>query len=318
MNTHIDPNFMHSVLEGFQGYHFQVFASGRAKITLQHDGTRQAEYYAVRPNRDREAYYKQKKRSSSMLPDHFKVVDRLLEDLSASYVYRVHAKGDNNKTADNAHLVVSQYSSSIWVVMDTILHEWEVEGPVAAFLITGGGARKGQASIFHEFVPTYEHDWQDATFDETLYRRGYRTKARTVAKTKLPEIISSPEPSSGTLPQGGPDSPSPIGHPKDATREPQSGPSPRQLPHEYTDGSYSEPYDEEPDPEGWGMDDDRLEEVFEPCAMVIVGDNHEGEWQEDNRISRPSKVCLPSHDPHMTIGRSTLHSTASLWEQVQG
>ena len=90
------------------------------------------------------------------------------------------------------------------------------------------------------------------------------------------------------------------------------------MPQVYPDGSYSEPYDEEPDPEGWGMVDHQVEGAFAPCDMVVVG---EDEPDADVGISRYSEAPfegLPSHDPHMTIGRSTLHTTASLWDQVQG
>ena len=310
MNTYSDPYFTPATLEGFQGYHLQVFASGRAKITLQHDGKRQVEYYADRPKRDREAYCRQKKRSAAILPEHFRVVDRLLDASRAAYVYRVHAKGDNNKTADNAHLVVSEYASTIWVVMGTIIHEWKVEDRVAAKLITGGGARKGAASIFHEFVPTFEHDWQDATFDETMYKQGYRNQTRTQQNSAVPEIISNTDAALTPLHSRASASLSPLVSPQEVVRGPQSASPRRQMHFEYPDGSLSEPYDEEPDPEDWGMFDNLAEDSFEACDMVVFG--------REDRVATIFAKKSVGRPPNLTPAKTRKpYSTTELWDLIK-
>ena len=41
-------------------------------------------------------------------------------------------------------------------------------------LLTASGPRSGTSAIFNEYVPSYEHDWEDLTFREQDYREGYR------------------------------------------------------------------------------------------------------------------------------------------------
>ena len=206
MTDYIDPHFTPAGLSTYQGYHLQVFCSGRAKLSLQTEGRQKLDYYADRPKRDREAYRRQRVRSGEALHDHFARVDALLAQWERSYVYRVHVKGNNNKTADNAHIVVSQYASSIWVVFDAVLHEWEVPGVVVRTLISGQGPRTGQASLFHEYMPSYEHDWQSASFAGDLYTKGLRKQVLdTLCDEDTTTLLSA-----STLPQRAAIPPRPV------------------------------------------------------------------------------------------------------------
>lgn len=344
MTKFIHSLFTPSGLEVFQGYHFQIFSSGKAKVTFQGEGRHQVPYYAERPKRDKEGYRRQKARSGHLTPDHFDLVDHYLASAEGVMIYRLRLLGNNNATADNAHLLATRFDTCAWLVFDSIVHEWELPAPVLVDLLAGTGPKTGSPSVFHEFVPTYEHDWQTATFDEALYKRGYRGSLQDEPEEYLGAGPLRPSAgsrgghgsspmtlhgegahgaSSSALPQQplSPASLSLIGSPQDAIREPQSAPSRDHVPYVYPDGSYSEPYDEEPDPEDWGMVNHPVEEIFAPCDMVIIGEDHEEGWDADDGIDLSTGAPtqdLPSRDPLMTIGRSTLHTTASLWDQVQG
>lgn len=318
MTKFIHSLFTPSGLDVFQGYHFQIFSSGRAKVTFQGEGRHQVPYYAERPKRDKEGYRRQKLRSQHLLQEHFDLVDRYLVSAEEVMIFRLRLQGDNNATADNAHLLATRFETCAWLIFDSIVHEWELPPPVLGALLAGTGPKTGSPSVFHEFVPTYEHDWQTATFDEGVYKKGCRDQTLTQRNSVLLDTISPSKPSSRTLSERAATRLVPTSSPQDIVREPQSAPSLGEVPQVYPDGSYSEPYDEEPDPEGWGMVDHQVEGAFAPCDMVVVG---EDEPDADVGISRYSEAPfegLPSHDPHMTIGRSTLHTTASLWDQVQG
>ena len=165
---HYDPNFEPDQLNNFQGYGLQLFASGRIKITLQTmRGVVRPEYYADAPKRDREAFLRQKKRSGTALKHHFAVVDKLLAELDDYRVFRVHTKGNNNETADNAHIVTSMAASSVFCTFGQLVHEWQISRDLISRLYQRDGARKGVASLFNEYAASYDHDWEDAVFDKT-------------------------------------------------------------------------------------------------------------------------------------------------------
>jgi hypothetical protein len=164
--TLIDPNFTHEGLSAFQGYSLQLFGSGRIKLTLQtQENKTRSEYYADAPKRDMEAYKRQKNRSGDKLAQHFNLVDRLIAEQDDTKVFRVHEKGDNNATADNAHVITSVGASSVFCVFDDMCHTWRFDRSMLARLYAKKGARKGVSSYFNEYVATYEHDWEDVSFD---------------------------------------------------------------------------------------------------------------------------------------------------------
>lgn len=172
--THIDPAFSLPNLVRYQGYHLQVFSAGRAKLSLQSEGRSKLEYYTALPKRHREAYERQRTRSGHLAPDHFARVDALLAEISGSEVFRLYQKGSFNKTADNAHLVCTREVTCIWVILEGMVHEWHVHPFVLGNLLVGTGPKSGQESLFNEFMPVHEHDWQDAVFTEDHYRKGLR------------------------------------------------------------------------------------------------------------------------------------------------
>ncbi|SFJ55605.1 hypothetical protein [Celeribacter neptunius] len=172
--SYIDPKFFNANLSQYQGYHLQVFRAGRAKISLQAETQQKHEYFAQRPKRDLEGYGRQKARSRDNSKEHFRIVDRLLADNTDAKVYRLYAKGNNNETADNAHLIASVAKKTIWLVMGTITHRWIVLSAVVEWLVSGKGARTGEQSLFNEYMPSYEHDWQDASFLPEDYKHEIR------------------------------------------------------------------------------------------------------------------------------------------------
>ena len=174
MKTYTDPNFTPEVLESFQGYSLQAFASGRIKLSFHRTQAQRDEYYAERPKRDAEAYHRQRRRSAEALPNHFGLVDTLRTDRVWGAILRVHLKGDNNKTADNAHVLLSWSKNVCLVVLEQMVHAWELPSEAMISLCDGQGSRQGAASIFNEYMPSYEHDWQAADFNLTHYAKGYR------------------------------------------------------------------------------------------------------------------------------------------------
>jgi len=165
-NKHIDPNFSHEGLSAFQGYSLQLFGSGRIKLTLQTQrNTNRSEYYADAPKRDVEAYKRQKNRSGELLAQHFNLVDRLITEQDDTKVFRVHVKSDNNATADNAHVITSIGSTCVFCAFDNICHTWQFDRSMLVRLYAKQGARKGVSSYLNEYVASYEHDWEDASFD---------------------------------------------------------------------------------------------------------------------------------------------------------
>jgi hypothetical protein len=279
MTDTIDPNFTPSGLSRFQGYHLQVFGSGRAKLSLQGLGKSKVDYYAERIKRDREAYLRQRHRAAKAVPDHFARVDGLLEELEAAKVFRVHLQGDNNKTADNAHILASRSVSSIWVVFEGVVHEWQVPSAILHALLAGTGPRVGQASLFNEYLPSYEHDWQEAAFGAEHYRRVLRwvDGEEELALHSVPTTLREPLcPSRAPVPSRG---------------------------DEYTpDGCLLDDLDgEEPDPEDWA-----LAEAEEPFERIFV------EEDEDDAPIGFSVRTLGAGSVTQAFSKATL------WEALQG
>ena len=158
-----------------------MFASGRTKLSFHRSYTDRAEYYAVRPKRFREAYGRQSSRSASAMLEHYRLVEELLAERPECLVHRVHVKGDSNATADNAHVIVLIEKRTLHVVLGTLHHLWELPVPVLNALLTASGPRSGTSAILNEYVPTYEHDWEDVSFAEQDYRDGY--PAHTVKRS---------------------------------------------------------------------------------------------------------------------------------------
>jgi hypothetical protein len=194
MIEHIRPEFTPGILPTFNGYHLQIFAAGRAKISLQTATMKKNEFFAARPKKDRAALKRQKARSLAALPEHYAAVDQILSDHPDAKVFRLHEKGNNNATADNAHLLASLEEASLWLVMSGVVHKWVLSALLVHVLLEGKGKRVGEASIFNEYVPTQEHDWQDATFEMVDYAKGFREGP---ASTKIP---TAPRPSSKVAP----------------------------------------------------------------------------------------------------------------------
>jgi hypothetical protein len=150
MIEHIRPEFTPDILPTFNGYHLQIFGAGRAKISLQTVTMKKNEFFAARPKKDRAAFKRQKARSLAALPDHYKRVDQILSDHPDAKVFRLHEKGNNNATADNAHVLASLEEASLWLVMSGVVHKWVLSALLVHVLLEGKGKRVGEASIFNE------------------------------------------------------------------------------------------------------------------------------------------------------------------------
>lgn len=328
MTDCIHFSFIPAGLLEFQGYHLQVFTSGRAKLSFQSEGRTQLHYYGERPKRDREAYRRQKKRSGSLLADHFTQVDALLADLERAYVYRLHLQGNNNATADNAHLVASQYTTSVWLIMGAVVHEWDLPGPAAACLISGSGPRVGSASLFNEFVPAYEHDWEDAVFSDEHYRRGLRDEVLEGLSLASRAVATRPRPMTAL-----PVKPDPLAaSARISAATPQANVPTTRHDDIDADAAWEDPAVVGPEPASWESVEEEREDAFVPVgpeepaeppnqptlddAQLDQGRYSSGQKFQPEQDRKP--YDKPSREPLMTIGRSTLHSTASLWEQLQG
>jgi hypothetical protein len=181
MIEHIRPEFTPNILPIHLGYHLQLFRSGRAKISFQITPQKKVEFYADCPKRDRQGLLRQKKRSVAAIPKHFDLIVTILKGAPDAKVFRLHEKGNNNKTADNAHLLLSVEQATLWLVMSEVTHQWELTTPLAQILLEAKGKRLGEASIFNEYMPTYEHDWEDAEFGLDDYKVGPRIPGEVVA-----------------------------------------------------------------------------------------------------------------------------------------
>ena len=174
MTKYFDPDLSEEILETYQGYSLQVFASGRIKLSFHRSHKDRAEYYAVKPKRFREAYRRQYDRSASAMPEHYRLIEQLLAEHPESLVYRVHRKGDSNATADNAHVIVLKDKRRLHVLLGTLHHRWELPGQVLKALLTARGPKRGSPAIFNEYMASYQHDWEDVSFREQDYGEGYR------------------------------------------------------------------------------------------------------------------------------------------------
>jgi hypothetical protein len=169
MNKYYDPNLTQETLETYQGYSLQVFTSGRIKLSFHITHRQRNEYFAVRPNRFREAYAKQQHRSHVEYPEHFALVGDILATCPNTLIHRVHLKGDNNATVDHAHALTDVSSKTCHVVLNTLHHAWELPTGAVHALHLRGGPKVGAASIFNQYMPSYEHDWMDAVFGDADY-----------------------------------------------------------------------------------------------------------------------------------------------------
>jgi hypothetical protein len=193
MIEHIRPEFTQDILPTHLGYHLQLFRSGRAKISFQITPQKKVEFYADCPKRDRQGLLRQKKRSVAAVPKHFDLIATILKGAPDAKVFRLHEKGNNNKTADNAHLLLSVEQATLWLVMSEVTHQWELTTPLAQILLEAKGKRLGEASIFNEYMPTYEHDWEDAEFGLDDYKVGPRIPGE-VATPLLPKTAAPKRP----------------------------------------------------------------------------------------------------------------------------
>ncbi|APO88107.1 hypothetical protein [Marivivens sp. JLT3646] len=319
MTQYIHPQFTPEILTTYQGYHLQIFSSGRAKVTLQGEGRSQVHYYAEAPKRDKEAYQRQKVRTGQVLRDHYRIVEQLLETLPDGRVLRFYEQSNRNNTADNAHMVVSIEKDCLWLVMAEVVHTWHLPSLLAQLLLMGQGPKKGVASVFNEYMASLEHDWEDAMFEVDHYQYGVRDQSliqetRLSQKTLAPQTAYHP-----TL--------SPV-----TPREPQSAPARTQLHHEYPDGSLVDPYEEVPTPEDWALTRAEAVPLFRSAdAQPLKEDSEVWENPYDDPIFfvPDPDTGAREDDPYggedfsvraqtTTIGKSTLYTGTSLWEQVVG
>ena len=319
MTDYIHPQFTPEGVPTFVGYHLQIFTAGRAKISLQYEGAKKLNYFASCPKKDRQALARQKGRTGRLIPDHYRLIDKLLEDLPDGRVLRVYLSGNTNKTADNAHVVVSIKQSCLWLVLSEMVHQWHLPTPLAHIVLAGRGPKKGVPSVFNEYMSSLEHDWEDAMFEVDHYRYGVRDQSllqetRLSQKTLAPQTASHPTMSSST------------------PREPQSAPSRTQLHHEYPDGSLVDPYEAVPAPEDWALTRAEAVPLFRSADAQPLRDDSEV-WE--NPYDDPSffvpdpdtgeRDDAPYSDEDLsvraqttTIGKSTLYTGTALWEQVVG
>ena len=188
MTKYFDPDLSQETLETYQGYSLQVFASGRIKLSFHRSHKDRAEYYAVKPKRFREAYRRQYDRSASAMPEHYRLIEQLMAEYPESLVYRVHRKGDSNATADHAHVIVLMEKRLLHVLLGTLHHRWELPVPVLDALLSARGPRRGSPAIFNEYMASYQHDWEDVSFREQDYGKGYRDlKPKTARFKRCPD-----------------------------------------------------------------------------------------------------------------------------------
>ena len=170
-----EPETLHTI----HGYSLQAFSSGRFKLTFHAGSHRRYEYYVVAPKRDREAYRRQKLRSEALCPSHFQLVDRLVAEREPFHIFRVHEKTNSNDTADNAHLLLDVERRQACVVLGEVLHLWPLPEEVLVDVLRAHGERRGAASVFNEYLLTYEHEWTNYEVHLEDYSRGYRNAAPT-------------------------------------------------------------------------------------------------------------------------------------------
>jgi len=288
MIEHIRPEFTPDILPTFNGYHLQIFAAGRAKISLQTVAMKKHEFFASRPKKDRAAFKRQKTRSLAALTDHYAAVDQILSDHPDAKVFRLHEKGNNNATADNAHLLASLEEASLWLVMSGVVHKWVLTTLLVHVLLEGKHKRVGEPSIFNEYVPTQEHDWQDATFEMVDYAKGFREGP---ASTTIPTALTAPRPSSKVAPAKAPISTPPL---------PKTAASKRPV---HRQEASSQPV--------ITPDDCVLDDPDEDMCLFT-----DPFCENDEDV--PSASPLPKVPPKvMKSGSSTAYDKAGLWEALQ-
>ena len=175
-----EPETLHTI----HGYSLQAFSSGRFKLSFHAGSHRRYEYYVVAPKRDREAYRRQKLRSETLCPSHFQLVDRLLAERGPLHIFRVHEKTNSNDTADNAHLLLDVERRAACVVIGEVLHLWPLPEEVIGAVLWARGERRGAASVFNEYLLTYEHEWTNYEVQLEDYAHGYRHVAPTRASRR--------------------------------------------------------------------------------------------------------------------------------------
>ncbi len=120
-------------------------------------------------HRFREAYAKQRQRSHLAYPEHFAMINVILERCPNTLIHRVHLKRDNNATVDHAHALTDISEKTCHVVLNTLHHAWELPKETVQALHFRGGPKVGAASIFNQYMPSFEHDWMDAVFGAADY-----------------------------------------------------------------------------------------------------------------------------------------------------
>ena len=290
MTDYIHPQFTPEGLPAFVGYHLQIFTAGRAKISLQYEGAKKLNYFASCPKKDRQALARQKGRTGRLIPDHYRLIDMLLDDLPDGRVLRVYQSGNTNKTADNAHVVVSIERDSLWLILSEMVHQWVLPSPLAHIVLAGRGPKQGVSSVFNEYMSSLEHDWQNATFEIDDYKCGLREQTLTRGNSVSMQIIPNQPPPLDPLSQR-------------ASVKPQATPSSVSPPpvsetvrHQHDSASdilQDDPYDDPiffaPDPDPQDLDE----------FLYNDGD-------------------FPQATMTKTLGTSTLYSSADLWKQVLG
>ena len=290
MTDYIHPQFTPEGLPTFVGYHLQIFTAGRAKISLQYEGAKKLNYFASCPKKDRQALARQKGRTGRLITDHYRLIDMLLDDVPDGRVLRVYLSGNTNKTADNAHVVVSIEQSCLWLILSEMVHQWVLPTPLAHIVLAGGGPKRGASSVFNEYMSSLEHDWQNATFEIDDYKSGLREQTLTQRASVLPEIIPRPMPSSPPLSQR-------------ASAKPQATPSSVSPP------PVSEIVRHQPDRASYLLQDDPYDDPIFFAPDPDPQDLDEYLHHEED---------FPQVPTTKTLGTSTLHSMADLWKQVLG
>ena len=290
MTDYIHPQFTPEGLPTFVGYHLQIFTAGRAKISLQYEGSKKLNYFASCPKKDRQALARQKGRTGRLILGHYRLIDMLLGDVPDGRVLRVYLSGNTNKTADNAHVVVSIEQSCLWLILSEMVHQWCLPTPLAHIVLAGRGPKQGISSVFNEYMSSLEHDWQNATFEIGDYKCGLREQTLTRGNSVSMQIIPNQQPSPEPLSQRAPVKPQ-------ATLSSVSPPPVSEtVRHQHDSASdilQDDPYDDPiffaPDP-----DPHDLDEYL----------HHEEDFSQ-----------VPTTK---TLGASTLYSNADLRRQVLG
>ena len=60
------------------------------------------------------------------------------------------------------------------MLLGTLHHWWELPVQVLNALLAARGPKRGSPAICKKYVASCQHDWEDATFTEQDYGKGYR------------------------------------------------------------------------------------------------------------------------------------------------